>query len=159
MKNKSSFKVKKAGVKDAGYIHGMVKKYSREVDLVIRNLPEIYGRIRDYFIIEGKSRPVGFIALRIYWEDLAEIRSFVVDKNYRGLGLGNRLFNAAMREARGMGIKKVFVLTGIPDYFLGKGFKIISKKKLPHKIWEDCLNCPKFPDCDETALITRLKQK
>ncbi len=159
MKNKGSFKVRKAGVNDAGYIHGMIKKYSGEADLLIRNLTEIYGRIRDYFILEGKGGRAGFIALHIYWEDLAEIRSFVVDKNHRGAGLGGRLFNAAMREARRMGIKRVFVLTGIPDYFLGKGFKIISKKKLPHKIWEDCINCPKFPDCDETALITKLKQK
>ena len=33
------------------------------------------------------------------------------------------------------------------------GFRELPKDELPHKIWADCINCPKFPDCDETALV------
>jgi amino-acid N-acetyltransferase len=28
----------------------------------------------------------------------------------------------------------------------------VARETLPHKVWSDCVNCPKFPDCDETAV-------
>ena len=52
-----------------------------------------------------------------------------------------------------MGITKVFALTKIPGYFISRGFKEVEKAALPQKIWKDCLNCPKFPGCDETAVL------
>ena len=55
-----------------------------------------------------------------------------------------------------MGLKKVFVLTYVPDFFKKIGFKEVDKSVFPHKIWSDCLKCPKFPDCDETALMIEL---
>ncbi|MDD5618315.1 MAG: GNAT family N-acetyltransferase, partial [Candidatus Omnitrophica bacterium] len=36
------------------------------------------------------------------------------------------------------------------------GFKKISKSKLPHKIWAECCNCPKFPGCEEEAVIKNI---
>ncbi|MFP4087465.1 MAG: GNAT family N-acetyltransferase, partial [Desulfobacteraceae bacterium] len=56
-------------------------------------------------------------------------------------------------EARSLGIKKVFTLTYVPDFFVKMGFEEIEKAVLPHKIWADCLKCPKFPDCDEIAMM------
>jgi amino-acid N-acetyltransferase len=53
-------------------------------------------------------------------------------------------------------MERVFVLTYAPDFFRRFGFEMYPKEKLPHKIWADCLNCPKFPDCDEVALILEL---
>jgi amino-acid N-acetyltransferase len=47
----------------------------------------------------------------------------------------------------------VFVLTYQSRFFRKLGFTDVDKKELPHKIWTDCLNCVKFPDCDESALI------
>ncbi|MCX7917935.1 MAG: GNAT family N-acetyltransferase, partial [bacterium] len=34
----------------------------------------------------------------------------------------------------------------------------ISKQKLPHKIWVDCINCPKFPRCDEIPMMKIIKK-
>ena len=50
-------------------------------------------------------------------------------------------------------IDKVFVLTYQAGFFRKLQFADIEKNELPHKIWSDCLQCPKFPDCDEEALI------
>jgi amino-acid N-acetyltransferase len=29
--------------------------------------------------------------------------------------------------------------------------------ELPQKVWNECYRCPKFPNCDEIALIYHLK--
>jgi len=153
---RSSFTIRKAKVRDARKIYGIVNRYARQADLVIRTLEEIYSQIRDYILVEANRKVAGLIALHVYSEGLAEIRSFVMEKEYRGNGSGKKLFYAAMKEAKEMGIKKVFVLTKIPDFFTGQGFRVISKKRLPQKIWKDCFKCIKFPDCDETALIRKV---
>jgi amino-acid N-acetyltransferase len=33
---------------------------------------------------------------------------------------------------------------------------VVPRESLPHKIWGDCLNCPKFPNCDEIAMVRSL---
>jgi len=37
-----------------------------------------------------------------------------------------------------------------------QGFHEIPKEKLPHKVWKECINCPKFPNCDEIAMMKEL---
>jgi amino-acid N-acetyltransferase len=49
------------------------------------------------------------------------------------------------------------VLTYIPEYFKKFGYKTVSRAKLPHKIWKDCINCPKFPDCGEIPMVKALR--
>jgi len=58
-----------------------------------------------------------------------------------------------------MGVSRVFTLTYKPEFFSKLGFKKIDKEELPHKIWSECVSCPKFPDCDEVALIIKIHAK
>lgn len=152
-------KVRQARVSDAIFIHKIIKKYAVEFDLLSRGLADIYSQIRDFYILEEKNKKIGVVGLHIYWDDLGEIRSFVIESKYRGKGYGSKLISFAINEAKKIGIKSVFVLTKIPDFFIKYGFKKIPKKNLPQKIWKDCFNCPKFPDCDEYSLIYYLKNK
>jgi amino-acid N-acetyltransferase len=98
----------------------------------------------------------GVCGLGICWEDLAEIRSLAVSEEMKGTGLGSRLVAACLEEAKSLGVKRVFTLTYVPDFFVRFGFREVEKSVLPHKIWADCFKCPKFPDCDETALLIDL---
>jgi amino-acid N-acetyltransferase len=90
------------------------------------------------------------------WEDLAEIRSLAVDKNYQDRGIGKNLVKQCLKEAKALGLKRVFALTYHPEFFKKLGFKDTDKASLPQKIWGDCLRCPKFPECDENAVIINL---
>ena len=74
----------------------------------------------------------------------------------RRRGIGSELVKACLREARRLGIPKVFALTYKPSFFQKFGFGIVDKAALPHKVWSDCLKCVKFPDCDEIAMIRQL---
>jgi amino-acid N-acetyltransferase len=99
---------------------------------------------------------VGACALHVCWEGLGEIRSLAVIEPQRGGGLGARLLELCVNEARELGLDRLFVLTYIPDYFEKQGFVPIEKSQLPHKIWADCIKCVNFPECGEEALERRL---
>lgn len=121
--------------------------------MIPRSLNELYESIRDLLVSEEAGAITGVCALHILWEDLAEVRSLAVKKEYQRTGIGRKLVRRCLSEARSLGIKRVFALTYQPDFFRRMGFTDIEKSSLPQKIWGDCIRCPKFPECDEHALI------
>ena len=100
---------------------------------------------------------VGVAALHIIWEGLAEVRSVAVSQSSQRKGVATKLVKACIEEAKELGLDKVFCLTYRPDFFGTLGFTLVDKSVLPHKVWRDCINCPKFPDCDENAMIYEIK--
>lgn len=151
-----SKKIRKAKMTDVRQIHKFINEFAKRENMLPRSLNELYENIRDFFVFEEDGIIKGVCALHVLWEDLAEIRSLAVKKEYQKRGIGKSLINKCLQDARGLGIKRVFTLTYIPDFFKKLGFIEIDKTKLPHKIWGDCIRCPKFPECDEYALIKDL---
>ena len=151
--------IRKAIIGEIKDIHRLLNHYADQGHLLPRSLSELYDHLRDYVVLEAddhKHSIHGVCGLRICWEDLAEIKSLAVSEDRQGTGSGAGLVEACLREARSLGVKKVFTLTYVPDFFIKLGFKEVEKSVLPNKIWADCLNCPKFPDCDEIALMINL---
>jgi len=146
----------KATLKNAQAIHELVNSFARRNRMLPRSLNEIYELIRDFYICLDKNKVIAVCSLHIVWEDLAEIRSAAVDRKYQKRGIGRKLINYCLKEAVSLGVNKVFALTYHPEYFKHLGFEDIDKNDLPHKIWGDCLKCPKFPGCEEVAVIIRL---
>jgi len=151
--------LRKAIIQDVKSIHAILTNYADQDLLLPRSLSELYDHLRDFYVIENseiKGSLLGVCTLSISWEDLGEIRSLAVVEEDQKRGLGSKLVEACLSEAVEIGLKKVFVLTLIKGFFARFGFKEIEKSSLPHKIWADCLKCPKFPDCDEIAMILKL---
>jgi amino-acid N-acetyltransferase len=149
-------KIRKATVKDSKTIHLLINRFAQKDTILPRSLNEIYENIRDFFVCTNQSKVIGTSALHIMWEDLAEIRSIAVLRDYQNKGIGKKLIEECLEEAQALGIKKIFVLTYNPEFFKKIGFQEIDKNTLPQKIWSDCLKCPKFPECDEVAVIKML---
>ncbi|MBW1798741.1 MAG: N-acetyltransferase [Deltaproteobacteria bacterium] len=151
--------IRKAVISDIEAIHRLLNHYADEGLLLPRSLSELYDHLRDFVVLEENDpdhRVLGVCGLRICWDDLAEIKSLAVVQHMHGEGMGTRLVETCIREARSLGLKRVFTLTYVPAFFRKLGFGDVEKSVLPHKIWADCLNCPKFPNCDETALMIEL---
>jgi len=151
--------IRKAIIKDIGAVHKILNHYADQDLLLPRSLSELYDHLRDYFVLvnsEQQDLVHGVCGLGICWEDLAEIKSLAVSEEQHGNGFGRRLVAACLEEAVFLGLKKIFTLTYIPEFFIKLGFKEVDKSILPHKIWADCLKCPKFPNCDEIALMLNL---
>ena len=148
--------IRKATLQDACQIHQLLLVYVEDGLVLPRSLMDIFEAIRDFYVFVEDDRVIGAAALSIYREDLAEVRSLVVHENYGGHGIGRRLVEACISEARQLDIGRVFALTYQQTFFEKLGFGVIEKSELPQKIWGDCIKCPKFPECDEIALILSL---
>ena len=147
---------RKATVEDVQSIYNLIKHFSEKGLLLLRTMSNIYDNLRDFKIIEVHSKIVGIAAMHVCWEDLGEIRSICVDEKHFFKGYGTLLVNECIKDAKELKLKKIFVLTYQVEFFKKLGFYILNKKNLPHKVWAECVNCPKFPNCDETAMMKEL---
>jgi amino-acid N-acetyltransferase len=154
-----AYTVEKATIHDATQIHKLINSFASRGEMLPRSLSEIYENIRDYFVVRQGEQVIACAALHVNWEDLAEIKSLAVTREHQKHGIGDMMVGACLEEAAGLGIATIFCLTYAPDFFAKCGFVIVEKKELPHKVWGECYRCPKFPDCDESALIYRTSGK
>ncbi len=151
--------IRKAIIKEVRQIHSLLNHNAGNGLLLARSLSELYEHLRDFYIVEDKDNKgyiAGVCALGLCWEDLGEIRSLAVKEEFQGKNLGTRLVERCVEEAISLGLGRVFALTYVPGFFKKLGFREVDKSTLPQKVWADCLKCPKFPDCDEIAMIREL---
>ncbi|MBI5179370.1 MAG: N-acetyltransferase [Nitrospinae bacterium] len=150
-------RIRPAKLSDAKDILRLIRLWAEKGKLLPRSLNDIYERIRDFFVYESEDgKLIGAVSLAVVWEDMAEVRSLVVEEGHDGKGIGTALVRHCIETARGIGVKQLFALTYVPKFFVKLGFSEIDKQTLPHKIWSDCVRCHKFPDCDESAVMTLL---
>ncbi len=151
--------VEKARIGDVPQIHELVNEFAANGEMLPRALSEIYENLRDFFVIRDEvGRTIACVALHLSWSDLAEIKSLAVHTKHRRKKLGTNLVKSCVDEAKAIGIPTVFCLTYKPAFFETCGFHVVDKMELPRKIWSECFRCPKFPDCDEVALVYELKR-
>lgn len=149
--------IRKAVVGEVTQIQRILNNYGNRGILLPRSLSELYEHLRDFYVAsDDDGNIVAVCALGLCWEDLAEIRSLAVIESMQGNNYGVMLVEKCIEEAKSLGLKKIFTLTYVPEYFKKLGFSVVDKSELPHKVWSDCLKCTKFPDCDETALIKEI---
>jgi amino-acid N-acetyltransferase len=149
--------IRKALVTDVPEIKRLIEPFVKEGLMLPKSLHALYTSIRDFWVWQVDGALQGCCALQISWEDMAEIRTLAVDKAWQGRGHGRELVQTCMREALELGLGNLFALTYTPGFFEKTGFTVVDKATLPNKIWADCIHCPHFPECDETALIYKLK--
>ena len=152
--------IRNARMGDIKKIYEMLQYFADKDLLLGRSLSSLYDQLRDFSVYVEKAEDdpdqeklVGVCAMHICWDNLAEIRSLAVTEGYQGKGVGRQLVDKALSEADAYGITKVFTLTYQPGFFRKIGFNDIDKSELPHKVWSDCVQCSKFPDCNEEALV------
>lgn len=149
--------IKDCIVSDATAIHELVNGYASEGVMLALSLSEIYEKLYEFSVyVSENNEIVGVISLHPMWEDIAEVRSFAVKKGFEGKGIGRKLLEYKLEKAKDYEFKSIFALTYRVDFFINNGFKITDIESLPRKIWTDCLKCPKYPNCDETAVIINI---
>lgn len=99
----------------------------------------------------------------------AELRSLVVEEQYRGNGIGSKLVNCVIAEAYEMSNEidnELFLLARDPSIFVKAGFEIVSEGNFidnaytwPEKVQADCADCPIKQVCPETLLVYRIPRE
>ena len=138
--------IRKATVRDVPAIVALVNENAQKGLLLPKSLNQVYQNIRDFVVFETDGQLVGCAALHVLWEDLAEVRSVVVDEERRRKGTGP----PAHRHPGQAGPRPGRAACLCPDLPAGilpePGLSARSTRtQLPHKIWADCIDCVKFP--------------
>lgn len=146
--------IRPARVSDVPAICDLIKTFADQKLMIRRTLGELYESVREFYVAtEDDGRVIGCAAVHVFWEDLAELKCLAVSEAAQGRGVGRRLVEACWIAARDLDIRSVFTLTYVPEFFEKCGYVQIEKSDLPHKIWNECVRCPLFPNCNEVALI------
>lgn len=149
--------IRPATVHDVARVGEIINSHAELGRMLFKSYAQLYEDLRDFAVFQADGgKIVGCAALSIIWADLAEIRSLAVDEDYRGQGIGRRLTEWALEEARRLQIRRIMSLTYEQAFFEKLGFEVVSKDALPLKVWSDCVRCPKREGCDEIAMVRTL---
>jgi len=150
-------KLQKAKLNNIAKMQELVEDEVANGIILRRSDDEVATNIRSYVLAYKENKLLGYGALHIHSKDLSEIRSLIVSKEARGLGIGKKIVQFCINEAKELGCKEVLVLTYVAEFFNKMGFVEIDKESIPnHKIWTDCVKCIHFPVCNEISLIYKV---
>ena len=169
-KEDSQIAIGKAQIRDVEEILELVNGFAASNLMLPRGPQYLYENIRDFVIASDPNVPVYSMtetrevlnlivacgSLHVLWEDIAEVRALAIHPDYQHLGLGSKLVEYMKKEARLLGIHRLFTFTMTEEFFSLLGFKKIKRKELPPKVWGECSRCPKYFRCDEVGMVLEL---
>lgn len=149
--------VRKAVMGDIAPILDVINGYAAKGLMLPRTEFEMSENIRDFTVVTHQGQLLGCGALHFYSPTIGEIRSLAVREEAKTHGVGRRVVEGLIEEARGYSLHAVFAFTYVVDFFRKVGFHEVDRGELPLKAWKDCLRCPKFQCCDEIAVLRVLR--
>ena len=156
-KQDATLHVRKARMRDIKPILDLINGYAARGIMLPRTEFEMSEAIRDFSVVYSNTQLVGCGALHFYSPQIAEIRSLAVEEVAKTKGVGRKLVEALVDEARENELDAVFAFTYVDEFFRKVGFHVVERGILPLKAWKDCLRCPKFKECDEIAVLRVLR--
>jgi amino-acid N-acetyltransferase len=158
--SKGDILVRRASLADVEQMHALINRFASQGWMLAKSRHNLYQNIRDFYVAEkvtpdrGSVEFAGCAALHVLWVDLGEIRSLAVGERFQKNGVGRALIEAVLRDATALKLPRVVALTYQRSFFARMGFaEVVDKSALPQKVWGECMDCPKFPNCDEIAMV------
>jgi amino-acid N-acetyltransferase len=154
--HETSLVIRKATMHDIHALLHLINGYAAKGVMLPRTEFEMSENIRDFVLAFAGDKLVGCGALHFYSPTSGEVRSLAVDPDAKSRGVGRSIVEALEKDARECGLHSIFAFTYVSRFFEKLGFVEVERGELPLKAWKDCLRCPKFQSCDETAVVKYL---
>jgi amino-acid N-acetyltransferase len=154
----STIVVRTATADDAAAIHTLVEDHLAEGHLLPRQFSEIVVHAQRFVVAVQDDDVLACAELAPLSRSVAEVRSMVVSREVRGLGVGRRIVNELVRRAEVAGFEKLCAFSHTPGYFVHLGFSIVPHEWLPEKIVTDCHACSQFRRCGQYAVVRALER-
>lgn len=164
--------VRAATADDVPEMEALISHFARQNRMLFRTAPDILASIDEFVVARGtlpenalrlvdQPHPdgdflLGVCGLHPVGLGLAEVRGLAIHPDVATRGIGSTLVDACVERARVLRIAKVYTLTLVPRFFEKRGFIQVDRGTLHLKVWYECYRCPKFANCDETAMIRPL---
>jgi len=150
------YPVRPAALADVPQLEALMAPFVATGDLLPRSNYDLCRHIKEYVVVEAGGEIVACGALKIYSPTLAEVAGLAVRDDWQGRGLGKRVVEALVVDARAQGLSEVLALTRKPDFFYRLGFELSDRHHFPIKVWADCARCPRQSCCDEIAVTMKV---
>ena len=148
--------IRPARVADVEVMRALIDRYAGEDRMLSHSRDFLVEHLRDFVVVTDDGGFLGCCALAVLTPDLGEVRSLAVRPEASGRGVGASLVDACVAQARRLGLRRVFALTLVPEFFERCGFTLTSLGRLPEKSASECPVCPKRSKCDEHAMLLHL---
>ena len=153
-----SIAIRTATVEEAAAIHELIVGHLAEGHLLPRERAEITAHARRFLAAVQDGNVLACAELAPLSRSVAEVRSLVVSRAARGLGVGRVLIGELLRRAAAGGFDRLCAFTHAPGYFVHLGFSIVPHVWLPEKIVTDCHSCRHFRQCGQYAVVQSLER-
>lgn len=152
----SPLRTRSAALDDVSSIAELLRIYSDLGVLLPRSESDIYNSLRDFTVVDDGTKIIACAALLIYTRELGEVRSLAVHPEHLRRGLGDKIVKQLESDAIRLGLTKLMALTYVVEFFEKHQFSVIDMSLLPEKVWGACINCHRFQNCDEIAMLKHL---
>lgn len=120
-------RIRQALPTDVAAIHALMRPYVSRRSLLARTEPELVDLTRNGFVAQRDSQQndaavIGFSAVEIYSQKLAELQCLAVHADFQGSGLGRELVQRCVARAKELGVMEVMAITSSESFFHGCGF-------------------------------------
>lgn len=150
--------IRTARMEDAEAIDALIRSHQAEGHLLPREVDEIRRRAPRFVVCVARGAIQACAELAPLSAGVAEVRSLVVARDFRRVGVAARLVDELRRRARASGHTTLTAFTHDPRVFIRQNFSIVPHTWVPEKIAVDCTACPLFRRCDQHAMILPLKE-
>ncbi|MFD0616287.1 N-acetyltransferase [Paenibacillus sp. GCM10027629] len=147
---------RKATTEDIETLYELIKGYAEKGIMLPRTREILVDQLEWFIVAELEGDIVGCGSLCRLGQDLVEIRSLGISDGHKGQGIGSKMVDYLIEEARQLDIPKVMALTYEVNFFQKNGFEVVQKEIFPEKVWKDCIHCKKLHCCDEIAVLKML---
>ena len=140
--------LRKPTVIDVPRMHHLMQPHILKEALLPRSERNIVERLRDYTVVEDGGDVVGLVSISLVELHLAELGAVVCEEPEHLA----QLVDAALAEARSLGVKRVFVLAPEAAPYEALGFERATLADVPEKRDRQCLRCSRLPRCRQVVL-------
>jgi amino-acid N-acetyltransferase len=148
--------LRSAGPSDAGVVHRLITDNLEAGHLLPRTLDDVERHASRFVVAESPDGVIGCAELAPLSDTVVEVRSLVVQQDYRGRRIGTRLLEYLATEAAERGFATLCAFTHEPSHFVRMGFTIVPHVWVPEKIAHDCTSCVLFRRCGQYAVLLPL---
>ncbi|NGN65354.1 amino-acid N-acetyltransferase [Streptomyces sp. A7024] len=133
--------VRRARTSDVQAIRRLLDPYAGEGILLGKETVTLYEDIQEFWVAErdADAEVIGCGALHVMWEDLAEVRTLVVDPRAKRGGVGHLVLDKLLQTARWLGVRRIFCLTFEVDFFGKHGFTEIGETPVDGDVYSELL--------------------
>ena len=137
------YAVRAARTADVRGIFTLLEPYVQRRILLGKDIVVLYESVQQFRVAEdADGNLIGCGALHVMWEDLGEVRTLIVADEWLHRGVGKAIVEGLERDARELGLSRLFCLTFEVDFFARRGFAPIGEQIVDPDVYSQLVRSP-----------------